>query len=262
MTTTTTTFKKFLLLEEDANDVNKINEEMIKQIQNECSEWISATRNNLIYRGLKRKNNYIVKVDVRSNRKPRDSSKLFTDVFNKAIESKFKISNIRNTCSFVSGNYYQSQIYGFVNVVFYPNGYKLITNEEVLDAWSAWDEVPETAYELLDKILGIDKLEKLIPSKAKFYLDKSTSKNTLTLDDVIEICEKYGMTLDEEQKFLTELYTLINKNYKLFEGGNKKIKCRKSEGLVVNVPYAYYVPLETFEKRMQNPLILKIYNKG
>lgn len=71
----------------------------------------NAAFNAMMYRGTRRMGD-IVRIPVRKDRRPLDSTNLDTVLFNLEIERRFGIRNIRSQVSFATSNYVEAANYG------------------------------------------------------------------------------------------------------------------------------------------------------
>lgn len=104
----------------------------IKLTSAECSEFIQKMRQYPLYRGLN-SNKAFIKNEVRSDRKPRDTSVQYTVLINAILERKFGIQNIRNRCVFLTTDIHQAKEYGPPYRIWLPDGGKLIYNLNIED---------------------------------------------------------------------------------------------------------------------------------
>lgn len=134
-------FKQFLSGINSQNNMSR--EDLIEKIRAECSDWIEATRDIPMYKGKKTERNllnYGFQVDeVRANRAPRDTSRIFNVIFNEAIYQKTKIKNIRSKCSFCIDDTERAGEYGRVFLTFFPNGYNAVAYPGIPDSFDEFD---------------------------------------------------------------------------------------------------------------------------
>ena len=89
------------------------------------------------------------------NRIPKDSGELFNDIFNRAMEKKFGIADIRRKTVFASGSVNQAKLYGQIFYFFPIGDFKFTYAPDVEDSYEEgrklWQKVMENQRKQLNK---------------------------------------------------------------------------------------------------------------
>lgn len=246
-----TSFKTFLSsLNEDSNSLSLESEDDINRLKEECSDWIQATKDKYVFRGV-RSTLPFVKSTINKNRQPKDASMFFTNLFNEAISRKFKVDNIRNISSFCTSSYAEAKTYGFTFYVFYPNGYQVLASRTVRDAYSYYDDAKYSIYDFLNNLqlksfknLCINDKE---GSKQISEVEKFQVRST---DDLRNVLRSSFSSIDNNKidEIINEAYNNISNKYEIIKSGNPLSKFRNVELHVFNVDYCYLISTSTYSE--------------
>lgn len=126
-------------------------------IQKNCQPWLFESQGGIVYRGIKYKSETmpVFVRKIRTNRRPKDSSKIVNNTFNVLIDIAGGEAT-RNNSMFVSGSNAMARIYGHPYVVF-PIGDFHYTWSPVFKDWfqdlmtGDWNESPKKSLKRLMK---------------------------------------------------------------------------------------------------------------
>jgi hypothetical protein len=144
------TFKQFLREDDKEFYKSDMINHVAEWINRDCSQFLSASNGKHLYRGLKVYHPdgglpLAMRISHPTDRAPKDSGSLFNDIFNKSIEQKFGVADIRKKTIFATGDARQARQYGPL-FFFFPIGefqfaYSPSVTDSYEDAEQLWKDV-------------------------------------------------------------------------------------------------------------------------
>lgn len=134
------TFKQFI--SEDEKEVYGFDrfKHIAEWLHTDCAKFLSESGGHPLYRGMKIFSDEGAPLDALrishpENRIPKDSGELFNDIFNRAMEKKFGIADIRRKTVFASGSVNQAKLYGQIFYFFPIGDFKFTYAPDVEDSY-------------------------------------------------------------------------------------------------------------------------------
>lgn len=125
-------FKKFLL-ESTHPDAANIEKDFLRNIKKDCGNFLKdAVNYPPVFRGMRNPNYELLKKVVRKDRRPRDTDRLLSEIFDEIL---LYITGIRGRtqASFASTDVRSVATYGDVHYMFPVGDYKIIYSPEIYD---------------------------------------------------------------------------------------------------------------------------------
>lgn len=105
---------------------------IVELIIRDCKPFISEYTTGLLYRGMRNKDQEIMKVKTREDRKPKNMDAIVHDKMDAWFNEKFKFK-ARSAAAFVVGNFAEARSYGQVYAVFPIGDFKFAWSPKVSD---------------------------------------------------------------------------------------------------------------------------------
>lgn len=105
-------------------------DQVVNLIKSECSEYLELP--TMFFRGTS--SNVSGRVNIRTDRRPRDASLRNTLTFNETFERLFGVKDVRNRSAFVTNDWEVAMNYGSLSLVFPIDGSKLAYHPKLDDS--------------------------------------------------------------------------------------------------------------------------------
>lgn len=114
-----------------------ITQEMIDALHNNCSQYLNSGNDRPLFRGTRDyRDQQFVKMPIRTDRRPKDSSSMATSAFNYMFERATGIPQIRNITTYITPKLSTAMDYGDPFLVFPMNGTKYLKGHGINDLYS------------------------------------------------------------------------------------------------------------------------------
>lgn len=144
-------FKEFI---NESSDINF--EEAFEHIKKECKPFLSAYKENFLYRGMKGMHSVqVLEMPHRSYRAPKDSANWFNAFFNAGLDLAYGIENIRSRALFCIGNPSEAANFGSKFAIFPKGDIELVWAPTMQDSFM-YDE--DIIHDLIKDLLLNDSL--------------------------------------------------------------------------------------------------------
>jgi YHS domain-containing protein len=188
-------FKTFITEESFTESFIQLNSnELIENIEKNCKQYLKMISDGItLYRGMSPKNQmYYGYKEIRTDRKPRDSSEIINDFVNKILE--LYNAPLRNEVLFTTQDKQDASVYGEVHYVFPLDPIKFVYFPSIMDMWE------------------------YIAGEPMEYLDEKDIKNIKTFQDLDEVVKKIVYKINPDRKsseeYIKNTWSLMKKNLK------------------------------------------------
>lgn len=214
----------------------KLNQiEIIETIKQECSDYISTTRNNtkLLYRGMSLDSSTPVRKMIRQDRQSRNVGEEETNFYNLIFESLHHVEMIRSVCAYTSNNAEIAGGYGRVYAVMPINGSHYIANPKVIDTMAVCEQGLQEAMDMVVDLSGPQPARMFHNALGKSKTLKDLGKYRGYLDTIIHKAQT-----TDDLHYVTKLVET-----QMFEDYSEIPSTRSPTEICILAPYYYAVPI-------------------
>lgn len=112
---------------------------IVELIKRDCKQFIAENTSGLLYRGMRNKDQEVMKIKTREDRKPKNMDIIVHDKMDAWFNEKFKFK-ARSAAAFVIGNFVEARSYGQVYAIFPIGDFKFAWSPDVYDLFIQVDE--------------------------------------------------------------------------------------------------------------------------